>query len=356
MTPLTPVDLIKVLQNHLSRSVARVVGDYVAEWVPTATPEGEEGVYDVVVVGGGTAGLSAARRLWDKGIKRILVLEARDRLGGRIHTETFPQRESGKVPAVDIDLGANYIHACNRPEQAVFKLAIQNRIQTSIVAGGRQFEDTEAARWFDSKTGQQIPVLEVARMHTLLWKTHAYMARLSSKLSTEKAKKVDIASLFDVSLRGLMKRFFRPNYQDRDLTSREKLILNKLARRAYGYVSPLNDTGLHLVKPDPNRSTSVSFGPTPDLDKDFASPAHVEKEEKRMRKEISRAENPEVSAAVRDGEGGDRLVLDGYDWLIKHLSKGIPVKLQNVVASIRAESKYVRPNSNLNPTLTQTKT
>jgi polyamine oxidase len=55
----------------------------------------------IVVVGAGMAGLAAARRLSDGGM-RVTVLEARERIGGRIWTDT-----SLGVP---IDLGAAWIH------------------------------------------------------------------------------------------------------------------------------------------------------------------------------------------------------------------------------------------------------
>lgn len=55
----------------------------------------------VVIVGAGFAGLAAARRLTDSGV-RVTVLEARDRIGGRTRTDT-----SLGVP---IDLGASWIH------------------------------------------------------------------------------------------------------------------------------------------------------------------------------------------------------------------------------------------------------
>ncbi len=41
-------------------------------------------MYDVIVVGGGAAGLMAAKILSAAG-KKILLLEAREQLGGRIH-------------------------------------------------------------------------------------------------------------------------------------------------------------------------------------------------------------------------------------------------------------------------------
>ena len=42
-------------------------------------------MYDVIIIGAGAAGLAAGRKLHDAG-KNILIIEARDRIGGRIHT------------------------------------------------------------------------------------------------------------------------------------------------------------------------------------------------------------------------------------------------------------------------------
>jgi monoamine oxidase len=58
---------------------------------------------DVVVVGAGAAGLAAARELAIAG-RSVVVLEARDRIGGRIHTLRDP-----RVP-VPIELGAEFVH------------------------------------------------------------------------------------------------------------------------------------------------------------------------------------------------------------------------------------------------------
>jgi monoamine oxidase len=59
--------------------------------------------YDVIVIGAGAAGLIAARELAKEG-KKVCVLEARDRVGGRIHTE---QLNGFTKP---IELGAEFIH------------------------------------------------------------------------------------------------------------------------------------------------------------------------------------------------------------------------------------------------------
>ena len=58
---------------------------------------------DVIIIGAGASGLSAARQLSASGL-RVTVLEARDRIGGRIHTV----REIGSQ--VPIELGAEFVH------------------------------------------------------------------------------------------------------------------------------------------------------------------------------------------------------------------------------------------------------
>jgi monoamine oxidase len=57
---------------------------------------------EVIVLGGGVAGLAAAVEL-SQADRRVLLLEARERLGGRVHT----QQEPGLLP---IELGAEFVH------------------------------------------------------------------------------------------------------------------------------------------------------------------------------------------------------------------------------------------------------
>ena len=58
---------------------------------------------DVIVVGAGIAGLAAARILAEAG-QRVTLIEARDRVGGRIYTVPATQ---GELP---VELGAEFIH------------------------------------------------------------------------------------------------------------------------------------------------------------------------------------------------------------------------------------------------------
>ncbi|HUQ74745.1 MAG TPA: FAD-dependent oxidoreductase, partial [Burkholderiales bacterium] len=58
---------------------------------------------DVIVIGAGAAGLAAANELARAG-RSVLVLEARERVGGRCWTRRMPGLE------IPVELGAEFIH------------------------------------------------------------------------------------------------------------------------------------------------------------------------------------------------------------------------------------------------------
>ena len=87
---------------------------------------------DVLVIGAGAAGLAAAAELARAGLS-VLVVEARDRIGGRCYTRRLPG-----VP-VPVELGAEFIHG--RPQATFallreFGIAAVDSTRTQLVASG----------------------------------------------------------------------------------------------------------------------------------------------------------------------------------------------------------------------------
>ena len=87
--------------------------------------------YDVIIIGGGLAGLAAARDLSQAG-KAVALLEARDRLGGRVVTHRIPHAPFA------IELGPEWID----DSEAIAPL---------LERGGTQLVEAEGERWTRSQ-------------------------------------------------------------------------------------------------------------------------------------------------------------------------------------------------------------
>ena len=156
--------------------------------------------YDVVVIGAGVAGLTAARKLQESG-KRVAVLEARERLGGRVNTDqtTFSR---------PFDLGAHWFHQ-EEPSQnplAVWArsqgIATQfdvTRYETSPAGQVAQFkkqQEKQAEIWDDAPGDRplsQLPAVQGA------WAKEArnLMVPLSLGVELEQASSRDFATMID---------------------------------------------------------------------------------------------------------------------------------------------------------------
>jgi monoamine oxidase len=71
---------------------------------------------DVIVIGAGAAGLAAADELARKD-RRVLVLEARERVGGRCWTRRMPGLQ------IPVELGAEFVHGEAKLTHALLKKA-----------------------------------------------------------------------------------------------------------------------------------------------------------------------------------------------------------------------------------------
>ena len=100
----------------------------------TAPPE-------VVIIGAGVAGLTAARELAAAGV-RVLVLEARDRLGGRVMTH---HEADGPV-----ELGAEFVHGAFREILGVVEEAGLRLREVGEGRPGRSARPRDAADYFSA--------------------------------------------------------------------------------------------------------------------------------------------------------------------------------------------------------------
>ncbi|HZU30655.1 MAG TPA: NAD(P)/FAD-dependent oxidoreductase, partial [Candidatus Angelobacter sp.] len=109
---------------------------------------------EVLIIGGGIAGLVAARKLTESGV-RVVLLEALNRLGGRIYTQY--------TAGYPVDLGAEFVHGS--PNE-IFELAAEAGIPIVPVEG--QFKRKISGEWKDAghlmadvdKLFEQIPTDE----------------------------------------------------------------------------------------------------------------------------------------------------------------------------------------------------
>src|SRR6266702_1498624 len=84
----------------------------------------------VLILGGGVAGIIAARTLATQGITDFLIVEARDELGGRMRSAAFgaPNRQ------LTVELGANWIQGTqkgNGPANPIFELALKHNLNAT---------------------------------------------------------------------------------------------------------------------------------------------------------------------------------------------------------------------------------
>ena len=116
----------------------------------------------VIIIGAGAAGLAAARELSAAGVETI-ILEARDRVGGRIHTIYDPR------VAAPIELGAEFVHG--QPSE-IFELAARARLEVVEAEGNSWFvnDSGDLQLSSDEPPGSNDKLWTLAREYTDLHK------------------------------------------------------------------------------------------------------------------------------------------------------------------------------------------
>lgn len=106
----------------------------------------------IVIIGAGAAGVAAATRLIEKGYKNLTILEAENRIGGRIHTIPYA--------ANVVDLGAQWCHG--EVNNVCYKLGSRYNVFDSNSARYENFILTRS-------DGKQIPLEQSEKLIGLMW-------------------------------------------------------------------------------------------------------------------------------------------------------------------------------------------
>lgn len=99
---------------------------------------------DVLIVGAGVAGLAAAGELARAGVN-VTILEARDHIGGRVHTRHDP------LCPVPIELGAEFVHGT--PAELFDLIHARGLLAVEVTGSHLCYRDgglTDCGDWFDS--------------------------------------------------------------------------------------------------------------------------------------------------------------------------------------------------------------
>ncbi|CAH8447327.1 unnamed protein product [Schistosoma guineensis] len=287
---------------------------------------------DVLILGAGISGLAAAKLLTNEGLKTI-VLEARSRSGGRIHTVDLPSVTDKSQDKSVVDLGASYLHGCNNSQdvQPLFTLASRLKIATSPAAGDvlgthRGWECPEVAVWRDNKSGKEIGLEEVADMSFLLDRCLLYILMAANQKKQENRSNKTLATALPSALESCLHLLYKAGYRTSPtLSRREKGIFDSLFARYIAYVNPA-----HRLSP------KLSLGPHFEADAmaglalNVDQPSSVSKkiyldwlQEKRTH--LSLNGSCKSIARRTDHKWEDRLVLDGFSKFVEFLASGVDI-------------------------------
>lgn len=139
--------------------------------------------YDAIIIGAGYSGLAAARVLQKAG-KNILILEARDRAGGRIHTHYLPDGNY-------IDLGGQWI---GPGQNRMYELAKEYNIKTFPT-----YDIGKSTLYFNNKLKHYKGIIPPLPLFSLLSLNNAIqkITKLAQKIDIKEPRNSANAAAFD---------------------------------------------------------------------------------------------------------------------------------------------------------------
>ncbi len=192
-----------------------------------------EAEFDTIVIGAGIAGLTAARLLTDAG-RRTLVLEARERIGGRVWTD--------RADGYTTDRGASWIHGIHDSTVAAAAEAFGMRM-TEFTVGGYQPDSRPIAHY--SPAGQRLSAADAA---AYVADIHAVDASLREAIA---------ASAPDASYRDATEVALSAQSWDHERTQRVREYLEHRSEEQYG--AAIEDLAAHGLDDDQVDGDEVVF-------------------------------------------------------------------------------------------------
>ncbi|KAF8569574.1 hypothetical protein P879_02658 [Paragonimus westermani] len=297
-------------------------------------------IYDVVVLGAGISGLTAAKILRKEGLK-VVVLEARERNGGRIHSIRLP-RPSDKTVEDVVDLGASYLHGCINSQdiQPLFALAGRLKMSTVTAPGDvlgphRGWECPEIGVWRDHKTGREIGLKEVAEMSFLLDRCLVHILITGRIRKCAPNDNSTLADVLHTSLDTCVRLLWQTGQRaSPTLTRREQGIFESLFARYIAYVNPATRLPLRLslgAHYEADAAANLAYDasqPTP-----LAKQLYLDWLERKRAYLAIHGARPTVARRT-EHKWEDRLVLQGFDQMIKFLATDLDIRHCRVVRHI----------------------
>ena len=294
-------------------------------------------IFDTIVIGGGISGLTAAKLL-QMGKQKVVVLEARQRVGGRMCTAML-----GGVPwrnwdPVSVDLGANYMCGCSRShgQQLIFDLARKVGVESAVCASDcdgsrfRGWEDPLLSEWRDAESGRVIGKEEVIRINFLFYQILEKTVELVEEDVRRKEESLD--RVLEEATRLLLEEHWRRKGRASPApTDVERGVLDTLVSRFFGSVFPLDELSvwkvLEVYEDDirSNHHNDPAYPPARDRRRLLEM----------MKRKLRKAAEVEVccpQGTVSDVE--DRLVTSGFSAIAEFMASNVDVRLETCVSRV----------------------
>lgn len=252
------------------RKLLALLDDETVPLVFDYEPSAPAGELEVIIIGAGAAGLAAAAQLQKAGVNP-LVLEGRERIGGRILTHTLPARVALSESETDdrdamqtmmqtddqlrpshanqdllparVDLGAAYVHGCG-PTNSLYVLARKAGIKIDTRGGGySEGWGAEGGVWHDMETGSPISRRDIRRaweILTAVWDQLQDTARMAEALVPDGQEPADtnLREAYDTALQQVMAD---PDIAEPELTRVQQQVLQCSEVVAFAYVASMDE-------------------------------------------------------------------------------------------------------------------